>query len=342
MSVSVYVTFGKFRTYHEGDLPKQKEFEVMCPNAKIASVDVLLGLHHGVATSNSPVMIHGTHPRVAIMNNGTRKGGDPDVMMALHTSPGLEDLWQIHFSALSGQEYTVPGMFIANTADDNPAAMPVAAIKAPAPGPNAPPPPAHNGKAYWIKLSAQSNGTFTVTKDITRWSKADIFSRVGKQTDCILRFSTVAGERGAADAERDVRGWALKFYTEEGNWDLVGNNTPVFFIRDPMKFQHFIRSQKRLPDSGLRDATMQWDFWTNTPESAHQVTYLMGPRGLPRTWREMSVRSMVISSPWTTTVTLQRNEPGLRPSSSSVPSAVYVPSGMVAMAARAWSSSERA
>ncbi|MSV34350.1 MAG: MBL fold metallo-hydrolase [Bryobacterales bacterium] len=171
MSVSVYVTYGKFRTYHEGDLPKAKEFEVMCPNAKLAPVDVLLGLHHGVATSNSPVMIHGLHPRVAIMNNGTRKGGDPDVMMAIHTSPGLEDLWQIHFSTLSGQEYTMPGMFIANTADDQPAGMPIAAVKAPAPGPNAPPPPAHNGKAYWIKLSAQSNGSFTVTNTRNNFSK---------------------------------------------------------------------------------------------------------------------------------------------------------------------------
>jgi len=151
-SVSVYVTYGKFRTYHPGDLPKAKEFELMCPNAKIGPVDLLLGLHHGVATSNSPVLIHALHPRVAIMNNGTRKGGDPDVMMAVHSSPGLEDLWQIHFSTLSGQENTVPGMFIANTIDDQAASMPIAAVPAPAPGPNAPPAPAHNGKAYWIKV----------------------------------------------------------------------------------------------------------------------------------------------------------------------------------------------
>jgi hypothetical protein len=170
-SVSVYVTYGKFRTYHPGDLPKAKEFELMCPNAKIGPVDLLLGLHHGVATSNSPVLIHALHPRVAIMNNGTRKGGDPDVMMAVHSSPGLEDLWQIHFSTLSGQENTVPGMFIANTIDDQAASMPIAAVPAPAPGPNAPPAPAHNGKAYWIKVSAQANGSFTVTNTRNGFSK---------------------------------------------------------------------------------------------------------------------------------------------------------------------------
>ncbi len=170
-SVSVYITYGKFRTFHPGDLPKAKEFELMCPNAKIGPVDVLLGLHHGVASSNSPVLIHALHPRVAIMNNGTRKGGDPDVMMAVHSSPGLEDLWQIHFSTLSGQENTVPGMFIANTIDDQAASMPIGAVPAPAPGPNAPPAPAHNGKAYWIKVSAQANGSFTVTNTRNGFTK---------------------------------------------------------------------------------------------------------------------------------------------------------------------------
>jgi catalase len=131
-------------------------------------------------------------------------------------------------------------------------------------------------------------GTFTVTHDITKYTRARIFSAIGKKTDVFARFTTVAGERGAADAERDIRGFAVKFYTEEGNWDMVGNNTPVFFLRDPMKFPHFIRSQKRLPDSGLRDNHMQWDFWTSNPESAHQVTYVMGVRGLPRTWRNMN------------------------------------------------------
>ena len=130
-------------------------------------------------------------------------------------------------------------------------------------------------------------GVFKTTEDVSRFTKAALF-QPGAETETLLRFSTVAGEIGSPDTWRDVRGFALKFYTSEGNFDLVGNNTPVFFLRDPMKFPHFIRSQKRLPDSGLRDATMQWDFWTHNPESAHQVTYLMGDRGLPKTWREMN------------------------------------------------------
>ncbi len=130
-------------------------------------------------------------------------------------------------------------------------------------------------------------GRFRVTEDLSRYTKAAVF-QPGTETRMLARFSTVAGELGSPDTWRDVRGFSLKFYTSEGNYDLVGNNTPVFFIRDPIKFPHFIRSQKRLPDSGLRDATMQWDFWTHTPESAHQVTYLMGDRGLPRTWRNMN------------------------------------------------------
>jgi len=162
-SVGVYVTFGKFRTVHLGDLTKNKEFELMCPNNRLGTVDVLLGLHHGQASSNSEVLVHALHPRVAIMNNGTRKGGDPEVMKTVHSSPGLEDLWQLHFSLLSGQEYTEPGLFIANTIDDQQPTMPIAPIAAPPPGPGAPPPPVHNGKAYWIKLSAQQDGSFTVT-----------------------------------------------------------------------------------------------------------------------------------------------------------------------------------
>ncbi|WP_394163191.1 catalase [Galactobacter valiniphilus] len=130
-------------------------------------------------------------------------------------------------------------------------------------------------------------GEFETTEDVSKYTKAALFQQ-GVKTETLLRFSTVAGEIGSPDTWRDVRGFALKFYTTEGNFDLVGNNTPVFFLRDPMKFPHFIRSQKRLPDSGLRDATMQWDFWTHNPESAHQVTYLMGDRGLPKTWREMN------------------------------------------------------
>jgi hypothetical protein len=171
MSVGIYVTFGKFRTIHLGDLTKNKEFELMCPNNRIGAIDLFLGLHHGQNTSNAEVMIHATHPRVGIMNNGTRKGGEPDSMQVLHTSPGLEDLWQMHFSQLSGQEYTVPGMFIANLLDEPSAAMPVAPIAAPQPGPNVPPPPAHNGPAYWIKATAQPDGTFTVTNTRNGFAK---------------------------------------------------------------------------------------------------------------------------------------------------------------------------
>lgn len=130
-------------------------------------------------------------------------------------------------------------------------------------------------------------GEFETTEDVSAYTKAALF-QPGIKTRMLARFSTVAGELGSPDTWRDVRGFALKFYTTEGNFDLVGNNTPVFFVRDPMKFPHFIRSQKRLPDSGLRDATMQWDFWTQNPESAHQVTYLMGDRGLPTSWRHMN------------------------------------------------------
>jgi len=131
-------------------------------------------------------------------------------------------------------------------------------------------------------------GTLTITHDISRYTRARIFSAVGKTTPVIARFSTVAGEQGAADAERDVRGFALKFYTEEGNWDLVGNNTPVFFIRDPLKFPDFIRTQKRHPKSNLRSSLAAWDFWSLSPESLHQVTILMSDRGLPASPRFMN------------------------------------------------------
>jgi beta-lactamase superfamily II metal-dependent hydrolase len=162
-SVGLHMTFGRFRAIHLGDLTKNKEFELMCPNNRLGTVDVILGVHHGQATSNSEVLIHAVRPRVIIMNNGTRKGGEPEVMQTIHASPGLEDLWQIHFSLLSGQEFTVPGMFIANTIDDPPAAIPVAPAEAPQPGAGAAPPPAHNGTAYWIKLSADQDGSYTVT-----------------------------------------------------------------------------------------------------------------------------------------------------------------------------------
>ncbi len=130
-------------------------------------------------------------------------------------------------------------------------------------------------------------GRFEVTNDVSAYTKAAVF-QPGTKTDMLARFSTVAGERGSPDTWRDPRGFALKFYTSDGNYDMVGNNTPVFFIKDPMKFQHFIRSQKRRADNNLRDHDMQWDFWTLSPESAHQVTWLMGDRGIPRTWRHMN------------------------------------------------------
>lgn len=129
-------------------------------------------------------------------------------------------------------------------------------------------------------------GTFTVTGDITRYTRAKIFT-IGKQTEIFTRFSTVAGERGAADAERDIRGFAIKFYTEEGNWDLVGNNTPVFFLRDPLKFPDLNHAVKRDPRTNLRSAKNNWDFWTRLPEALHQITVVMSDRGIPATYRHM-------------------------------------------------------
>jgi len=130
-------------------------------------------------------------------------------------------------------------------------------------------------------------GTFTVTHDITRYTKAKIFSEIGKKTDLFARFSTVAGERGAADAERDIRGFAIKFYTEEGNWDLVGNNTPVFFLRDPLKFPDLNHAVKRDPRTNMRSAKNNWDFWSSLPEALHQVTITMSERGIPASFRYM-------------------------------------------------------
>lgn len=130
-------------------------------------------------------------------------------------------------------------------------------------------------------------GTFTVTNDITKYTKAKIFSEIGKKTELFARFSTVAGERGAADAERDIRGFALKFYTEEGNWDLVGNNTPVFFLKDPLKFPDLNHAVKRDPKTNLRSPKNNWDFWTNLPEALHQVTITMSDRGIPFSYRHM-------------------------------------------------------
>jgi catalase len=130
-------------------------------------------------------------------------------------------------------------------------------------------------------------GHFQVTHDVSKYTMASVF-QPGRKTDTLIRFSTVAGERGSPDTWRDPRGFSLRFYTSEGNYDMVGNNTPVFFVRDPLKFQQFIRSQKRRADNDMRDHDMQWDFWTLSPESAHQVTWLMGDRGIPKTWRNMN------------------------------------------------------
>ena len=162
-SVGSIVTFGRFRVAHLGDLTWNKEFDLMCPTNRIGTVDLFVVTHHGQAISNAPVVVYALQPRVAIMNNGTRKGGQPDAMKVLFGSPRLEDLWQMHFSLLSGQEYTVPGAFIANTIDEQGPAMPIAPMAAPQPGGQSSPPPAHNGTAYYFKVSAQPDGAFTVT-----------------------------------------------------------------------------------------------------------------------------------------------------------------------------------
>jgi beta-lactamase superfamily II metal-dependent hydrolase len=170
-SVGSIVTFGDFRVAHLGDLTWNKEFDLMCPNNRVGTVDLFVVSHHGQPVSNAEVLVHALGSRVAIMNNGTRKGGQPDAMKIIHSAPGLEDLWQLHFSLLSGQEYTVPGMFIANTVDEPQASMPVAAMAPPPAGPGAPPPPVHNGPAYWIKVAARSDGSFTVTNARNGFSK---------------------------------------------------------------------------------------------------------------------------------------------------------------------------
>jgi beta-lactamase superfamily II metal-dependent hydrolase len=167
-SVGSIVTFGKFRAMHLGDLTWNKEFDLMCPTNRVGTIDLFVVSHHGQPNSNAPVLMHAVAPRVAIMNNGTRKGGQPDAMKVIHSSAGLEDLWQMHFSLFSGQEYTVPGMFIANIADEAPSAMPIAPIQA---GAGAPPAPVHNGQAYWIKVSAKADGSFTVTNAHNQFSK---------------------------------------------------------------------------------------------------------------------------------------------------------------------------
>ncbi len=170
-SVGSVVTFGRFKAVHLGDLTWNKEFDLMCPMNRIGKADVFFVSHHGQPVSNAEVLVHALQSRVAIMNNGTRKGGQPPAMSIIHSAPRLEDLWQVHFSTLSGQEYTAPGLFIANTIDDQPDAMPVAPITPPQPGPGAPPPPVHNGQAYWIKVSAQQDGAFSVTNQRNGFGK---------------------------------------------------------------------------------------------------------------------------------------------------------------------------
>jgi competence protein ComEC len=160
-SVGSVVTFGAFRVVHLGDLTWNKEFELMCPTNPIGTVDLSIVSHHGQPSSNAEVLVHAIQARVAILNNGTRKGGQPSAMKILYSAPRLEDLWQVHFSQLSGQEYTVPGVFIANILDDQPAAMPIDPVITSGTAPVAA--PVHNGPAYWIKVSAQSDGMFSVT-----------------------------------------------------------------------------------------------------------------------------------------------------------------------------------
>jgi competence protein ComEC len=170
-SVSSYITFGKFHVVHMGDVTYNKELDLMCPNNRLGTADLFIVSHHGQAISNSPALVHALHPRAAIINNGTRKGGQPDAMRVLFSSPGLEDLWQMHFSLLSGQEYTVPGAFIANQIDQPDTALPVAAWNPPPQGQQAPPAPVHNGKSYYFKVVAQQDGTFTVTNMRNNFSK---------------------------------------------------------------------------------------------------------------------------------------------------------------------------
>jgi beta-lactamase superfamily II metal-dependent hydrolase len=170
-SVGILARFGDFRVLHLGDMTVNTEFELMCPNNPIGTVDLFVVSHHGQPISNAEVLVHAIEARVAVMNNGTRKGGQPEAMRVLYSAPGLEDLWQLHFSQLSGQEYTVPGLFIANPVDEVLSAMPVAPLTNPRRGAGAPPRPVHNGEAYWIKVSANADGSFTVTNNRNGFTK---------------------------------------------------------------------------------------------------------------------------------------------------------------------------
>jgi competence protein ComEC len=185
-SVGSVVTFGRFRVAHLGDLTWNKEFDLMCPSNRIGTVDLFVVSHHGQPISNSPQLVHALHARAAIINNGTRKGGQPDAMRVIYSAPRLEDVWQLHFSLLSGQEYTTPGLFIANLADDNADAMPLGAMPPPAPGSAAPPPPVHNGPAHWIKVSASADGTFTIVNARNGFTKRYGIERAARIEDATL------------------------------------------------------------------------------------------------------------------------------------------------------------
>ena len=167
-SVGILIEYGDFRALHLGDLTANTEFDLMCPFNPIGAVDLWVVSHHGQPISNTQVLVHAIEARVAIMNNGTRKGGQPEAMQVIHSAPGLEDLWQLHFSQLSGQEYTVPGLFIANGVDEPEAMMPIAPV---AGGRGAPPRPVHDGRAYWIKASGTSAGEMVVTNGRNGFSK---------------------------------------------------------------------------------------------------------------------------------------------------------------------------
>jgi len=170
-SVGIIAQFGAFRVLHLGDLTANTEFELMCPRNPIGTIDLFVVTHHGLPSSNAQVVVHAIEARAAIMNNGTRKGGQPEVMEVLYSAPGLEDLWQLHFSQLSGQEYTVPGLFIANGVDDESGTMPIAPMAGPLQGEGISPAPVHNGEAYWIKVSARADGSFTVTNSRNGFTK---------------------------------------------------------------------------------------------------------------------------------------------------------------------------
>ena len=170
-SVGILAQFGEFRVLHLGDMTVNTEFQLMCPNNPIGTVDLFVVSHHGQPTSNAEVLVHAVEARVAVMNNGTRKGGQPEAMRVLYSAPGLEDLWQLHFSQLSGQEYTVPGLFIANPVDEMQDSMPIAPMPSPLRGPGVPPRPAHDGEAYWIKVSGDADGSFTVTNSRNGFTK---------------------------------------------------------------------------------------------------------------------------------------------------------------------------